>query len=59
VGNKTQNKTKNNLNHDKLIKESLRELLGNGLVEGKERKTIDRTFLFKYAVSAKLYHLGK
>lgn len=56
---KTQKNKKNNLNHDKLIKESLRELLGQGLVEGRERKEIDRTFLLKYAVSKGMVHLGK
>lgn len=59
VENKTQKKPKNHLNHNKLIKESLRELLGKGLVEGRERKEIDRAFLLKYAVSKRLVHLSK
>jgi hypothetical protein len=56
VQKKIERKEKNNLNHNKLIKESLRELLGTGLVEGKERTVIDRNFLRKYAVSAKSVH---
>jgi hypothetical protein len=56
VEKKIERKEKNNLNHNKLIKESLRELLGMGLVEGKERTVIDRNFLRKYAVSAKSVH---
>lgn len=53
---KAQKKMKNNLNHNKLIKESLRELLGQGLVEGKEKRDFDRSFVLKYAVSTRPVH---
>ena len=59
VKKKTQKKEENNLNYNKLIKESLREMLGKGLVEGEERRGIDRDFLLRYTVSTRPVHLSK
>ncbi len=56
VKKKAEKKNRNDLNHNKLIKESLRELLGQGLVEGRENTNFDRTFVLKYAVSTRPVH---